>query len=1286
MLLLATWLMMAPLAAVAAQQGGAPPSTLVNLFPRGEHNVSCYFGPILFPVVPDTAVLVALTEARLFSCNDQGPKRIAMRRSEDNGASWAPIQWIFNDTVLEPVAGRAARWSQWLASGGNNFTGSNFGSIFFDKPSGTLSLFFTFGKVVMSDVDMLVISSKDARRTWSAARNASASVRAPTKQNPPGATIRVFYGMVNGIQLQHPRNKGRLVMPGWVFTNEHVTLTSYVDGSALMISDDGGETFSVGQVLRKNDRFGADSEPSESTVIELANGSLLINIRDSLNVLDGRDKTRCGCRLMARSDDGGVTFASTWREKGLVSSGVEGHMITTTLSTPPPARQVIWFVHPDSKTSRVNGTVFASLESGAPGSWQQSTRVPGEIWQGTHPDTFNFGYSMIVALPNSSGQGAAAMNRNHATQRMGVLYQNGWIANSASHYDFECNCPCSTPTPKYPETKLCGMLFATFEATLPQFKSDDHHAQHFLSLTGAGWTSVGGAWALDKTTQNDGSIAAHPPANSATNDTRHLLANDLLLHVRTDRQYCDFTASYAFSWPHTFTGAGFIFKAVNSSSFYWLDLPSNGIPSRDEYFPATLLRMTPSGWAQGLHMEWLTGISSSCCDLVRTVKLRVAGATIFISVNDQPLRPITIDDGEFTARKGYLGFAAYNQEAGIDPFGARFWNLSLTAPTAETPGGGSAGSEDEWATVPRAWIGIDPKVAYNHGGTGTLARDPVTGHIVYCCARPGYFAASSDNGRSFALGEPIPKSVETGLLRGRYPAGGKTAAQPVALESYSWGTNSLSDGGAIHLTRTVKINSTAWAKPEVVASITAQSLALAICFRATDDTQPGSTVAACRAQVNASVLGDWRYGGGGTPLLQLPGGELLLFANFYPPEGITHLNARSFWKFFASWDLASVLRSTDSGNSWGAPVSIDGRPPRKGAYGDQEDNKGAFAPMPMFADDNRVLTLGNGGPGARNWESSSSDGGLSWTPESRGPFYTTAAASVTTTSGVLVAAGRSPGGVTLHASFDGGRSWPSFFYVDMTGTWCNGDMMEVGPDEILFVYDGTDSGPGRQNRFQLIGVNRTQQWVGPLGSEAAQLAPVREGLTVSLKSDDAMQHHSTKLVRFGSPELVGSSASSQLPHFWFASGAAAVGNRLILPVRTTCDTPCYNKSTGVVDVIEWRADSPFPHSLSPMANAWSVAELVPSPSGPTVDWFSSSFVEGNNVVTTVQPHRASPTGPAASTFAGHATRWTVSNSSSVDASTVSIWAETEDDVPNRKVQGWHGRHAGGCKGSMPESN
>ena len=67
------------------------------------------------------------------------------------------------------------------------------------------------------------------------------------------------------------------------------------------------------------------------------------------------------------------------------------------------------------------------------------------------------------------------------------------------------------------------------------------------------------------------------------------------------------------------------------------------------------------------------------------------------------------------------------------------------------------------------------------------------------------------------------------------------------------------------------------------------------------------------------------------------------------------------------------------------------------------------------------------------------------------------------------------------------------------------------------------------------------------------------------------------VLRLGAPELVGRSevgdrAAPRLDHYWFPnSGAATLGGQLILPIRSTCDTPCFNRSGGVQDAIVWRA-------------------------------------------------------------------------------------------------------------------
>ena len=310
----------------------------------------------------------------------------------------------------------------------------------------------------------------------------------------------MFFGMVNGIELtsssqaqaqvQAQAHPGRIVIPGWAILNKTGVTGKYdVSGSALMFSDDHGQTWQVGEVLTKGGRI-ENTQPSESTVVKLKNGSLLVNIRDSLNVEDERDKTRCGCRLIGRSDDGGATWAALWQEPDLWSSGVEGSMITTSTCTSGTSlpSSIVWFSNPRSKTGRVNGTVYYSVNDGSPvstiihlhrnliprgvyremlslclqGSWVEAGRVPGEVWKagpGRPLDTFNFGYNMMVSLPTATSP---------SNQAFGVLYQNGWVGNAGTHYAFECNDPCCGPSVVHPETSLCGVLFARFELPLPK--------------------------------------------------------------------------------------------------------------------------------------------------------------------------------------------------------------------------------------------------------------------------------------------------------------------------------------------------------------------------------------------------------------------------------------------------------------------------------------------------------------------------------------------------------------------------------------------------------------------------------------------------------------------------------------------------------------------------------------------------------------------------------------------------------------------------------------------------
>lgn len=182
----------------------------------------------------------------------------------------------------------------------------------------------------------------------------------------------------------------------------------------------------------------------------------------------------------------------------------------------------------------------------------------------------------------------------------------------------------------------------------------------------------------------------------------------------------------------------------------------------------------------------------------------------------------------------------------------------------------------------------------------------------------------------------------------------------------------------------------------------------------------------------------------------------------------------------------------------------------------------------------------------------------------------------------------------------------------------------------------------------------------------------------ALKSDDVQLNQSatSHRVTLGKPMLVGRSSASD-PHFWFPSSGASLGGHLILPVRTTCDTPCFNASDDPRNLLMWQP--------SPIANSslWKVAEAFDGQSDntePVVDWFSGTYTDRDNTgrasgVTTVQPHRAPASGTATTLFPGHATRWEL-NGSSLQMATVH--ANVSFRVPWRNISSLDGCGYGCC--------
>ncbi len=146
---------------------------------------------------------------------------------------------------------------------------------------------------------------------------------------------------------------------------------------------------------------------------------------------------------------------------------------------------------------------------------------------------------------------------------------------------------------------------------------------------------------------------------------------------------------------------------------------------------------------------------------------------------------------------------------------------------------------------------------------------------------------------------------------------------------------------------------------------------------------------------------------------------------------------------------AFCARSTDDGRTWSAPVSVDnsaglGTTVMTGNL-DLTEVSGAET------GDGKIMALIRPIYSPWMWETWSTDKGQSWGPCVRGPFPGYAAPKMLrTASGKLLVAHRMPS-MTIHCSQDDGHTWDQGTQID-AALWVMGEMLEVEPDLVLYVY------------------------------------------------------------------------------------------------------------------------------------------------------------------------------------------------------------------------------------------
>lgn len=261
--------------------------------------------------------LLAFCEARSGSASDSAPTDLVLRRSLDSGKTWTPAQVVahfpgFTAGNPTPVEDRKTGVI-WLLLTANP-AGLTEKEIDHGSPKGGRTVWITH--------------SSDDGVHWAAAKEITSSVK---KSNWTWYAT----GPGNGIQLVD----GRLVVPC-----DHKVAGTHAFYSHVIYSDDHGKTWKIGG--------SAGPETNESAVVQLADGSLLLNMRSYA----GKHQ-----RAIALSHDGGLTWSPVHRDPTLIEPVCQASMIRYTLARKTGKNRML-FSNPAETAKRDRMTVRLSYD------------------------------------------------------------------------------------------------------------------------------------------------------------------------------------------------------------------------------------------------------------------------------------------------------------------------------------------------------------------------------------------------------------------------------------------------------------------------------------------------------------------------------------------------------------------------------------------------------------------------------------------------------------------------------------------------------------------------------------------------------------------------------------------------------------------------------------------------------------------------------------------------------------------------------------------------------------